>query len=51
MNHSDLYLINNKVYLFPFGVYNEMHLIIRLKPDSAYMLDMYTCWVELSLTV
>ena len=31
---------NNKVYLFPFGFYNEMHLIIRLKPDSAYMLDM-----------
>ena len=30
----------NKVYLFPFGFYNEIHLIIRLKPDSAYMLDM-----------
>ena len=43
------FFFNNKVYLFPFGFYNEMHLIIRLKPDSAYMLDMYSCWVGPSL--
>ena len=48
---EDFPTLKFKVYLFQFGCYNEMHLIIRLKPDSAYMLDMYTCWVGPSLTV